>query len=167
MRLILLAVLFASSPLFVSAAHTHIASKSRDADNATIGWMSTIRQTTSNSCGPAILASMANIRRGPATEFQMIATVNLQESGISLGEFRRVAELAGWPGDWYVGSLEHLHHIDFPVPVHFSQPENHFVLLHSLSSQYATFSDPVSGLTTIATKRFALRWTGYFYASRW
>lgn len=167
MRLILLAVLVASSPLVVSAAHTRIALESRNEDESTTGWGSTIRQTMDNSCGPAILASMANILTRQVTEFQMIARANIHESGISLSEFSSIAEHVGWPGDWFVGSLEHLYYGTFPIPVHLSQPQNHFVLLHNISNQYATFEDPVSGVTTISLKRFASRWTGYFYANSW
>src|SRR5690625_3435405 len=86
---ILLAALVA--PTLAGAVSTHMERQ----EAVDFGWGDVVRQSQENSCGPALLATLLNRTGTPVDESELISAADLGPTGITLGEFSRLAARYG------------------------------------------------------------------------
>lgn len=164
MKASLLAIILACPPMLVVGAHSQLSLRAWHAEEIALGWRDSVRQTLHYSCGPALLASSAQAAGATISEFELIHKANIDEAGITLAEFRRLASGIGWHGNWYVGLYSNLLSTELPVAVHISVPVHHFVLIHFLTDSHVLIEDPASGFRNVNRRLFEKWWSGYFYA---
>lgn len=164
MKALILASILSVPPIWVMAAHGHLSVQVINDEGVALGWLNTVRQTQLYSCGPALIASVAQSAGLQQSEFHLISRAKVLQGGISLTEFRRLASDIEWHGSWFAGTYENLLLTRLPVAVHLRKPNNHFVLIHHLTDSHALIEDPDAGFANVNRAMFENRWSGYFYA---
>lgn len=157
--MILLAfALIAFAPVFTRARQLV---NSRHTTELHLGWRNVVRQTTLQSCGPAVLAMIAG--QSGFTEHSFIAAANFGAGGITLAEFERLAELSGTNGSWYQANTLKVGAFQSYPTLHLERPSGHFVRLIRQNSILSLIEDPSFGLLAIPTTVLHRRWSGYIY----
>lgn len=104
------------------------------------------RQSAPQSCGPAVIATMAGWLAEPVTEAEVLAAAKLGPEGITLGEFARLATQFDLPGAWYQVDHRDLERLATPFVAHLEDPAGgHFVAVLAWRRGYALVADPASG----------------------
>lgn len=126
------------------------------------------QQTTSYSCGPALIASVAARFGVTTTEYALLNSADYTVHGITLAEYDRLARSIGWNGVWYESNvLDELVWLSDtqPLSLHLDFDGGHYVLLHALSHNHALVEDPAVGFSVIHQTTLSQQWTGLFYAA--
>lgn len=103
-------------------------------------------QSLPNSCGPALIATLASWRGAAVTEKAVIAQAHLEDGGASLAEFARLAALHGLDGTWYHVSASRLAGVPVPFAAHLDGAEGgHYVGVVAITESATVIIDPAVG----------------------
>lgn len=116
-------------------------------------------QSLPNSCGPAAVATLATYLGGPdgvVTEAEVLSQAELLPSGVSLGEFARLAARFGVAGSWFRVERSSLGSLATPFVLHLSRDgAGHYVVVLHVKGALAVVADPAVGgsVTPLAALR--------------
>ena len=117
-----------------------------NAESVAVGGIPVVLQSEENSCGPAVIATLASLVGGPLSEREVLAMAHLGPSGITLAEFSRLASAFGLAGAWYRVPLSQAGRLTTPFVVQLEDGESgHFVAVLGLRHGYAVVADPAHG----------------------
>ena len=126
-----------------------------------LGWDGVVQQSSTNTCGPAVIATLLSWRGQVVTEEHVAAAADLSDVGMTLAEFGRLATEFGFPGRWFRnmgrGSLAEL---PAPSVVHLDRASGHFAIFLGTVGRYVQLADPARGRVFIPRGRFLEKWTG-------
>lgn len=124
-------------------------------------------QSLPNSCGPAVVATLATWLGADVTEDAVLTQAALLPGGISLGEFARLAALHGIEGAWFQVGSTALAHLATPFAVHLTRAgRGHFVLVLHVSGQLALVADPAEGGLVVPLAHLAAEFAGRVFVLR-
>lgn len=123
-----------------------------------------VLQSRDNSCGPAVVATLASWLGSATTEAEVMRRAALTPAGISLAEFARLAESFGAAGVWYQVAPAALAHLPTPFAAHLDRSgRGHFVLVVTVKGSLALIADPASGARVAPLSSLAREFSGRAY----
>lgn len=140
--LVALALVVLGAPTAVGMA----ASTAWNAQVREVPGLAVVRQTQPLTCGPALIATLATLAGRTTNEALVVTQASLQEGGISLAEFARLASLHGLRGTWYSVDARRLGTVPLPYVAHLTRPQGgHFVAVAARSGSTVVVLDPADG----------------------
>ncbi len=161
----LIAVAASLALVFVPGAWGVAASASWNGEPRPLQHLPVVRQSQRASCGPAALATLSNWLGQPRTEAELIAEADMGPTGVTLGEFARLAAHTGLPGSWYRVGAAQLHLVPAPFVAHLDDGAaggelGHLVVVAGVGHGYVVVADPAEGAYVGPVRAFARRFTG-------
>jgi predicted double-glycine peptidase len=125
-----------------------------------LGWTGVIEQTSVNTCGPAVLATLLGWQGIDVSEATIASRAALLADGVTLAEFERLSAEVGLPGYW-LRALDSSGPAGLPAPsvVHLSDSFGHFAIFLGTASGFVHLADPARGRVLVPTSRFLRDWT--------
>lgn len=127
-------------------------------------------QSLPNSCGPAAVATLAtwlDPAGEPVSEEEVLAQAELAPTGISLGEFARLASLHGISGVWFRVKPSSLTRLSTPFAAHLTRgAQGHFVIVLHVKGELALIADPAEGGRVAPLSALAAEFTGLVFLIR-
>ncbi|MFO7544363.1 MAG: cysteine peptidase family C39 domain-containing protein [Trueperaceae bacterium] len=160
------AALTSFAPVFVPTAAAIAANAAATAAPVPLPDLGVVRQTRRNSCGPAAVATLAGWLGRPTSEADVLRIARLDDEGISLAEFTRLADLRGVPGSWYRVEPPSLGATPTPFVAHLSAPDDHFVVVHAVMRSHVVMADPAVGAVVVPLRAFVRRFRGRVFVPR-
>ena len=106
-----------------------------------------VRQSLPSSCGPALIATLATWRGHAVSEAAVIAQADLDDDGVSLAEFARLASLHALDGAWFHVDGSRLDRLPTPFVAHLRVATGgHFVAVLAHSADKVVVVDPAAGV---------------------
>lgn len=147
----------------IASTHAHVVNQTQF-EEFHVGWNNTVRQTRQQSCGPALVATLAQLTGAATSEYEVLTVSTMTNSGISLAEFQRLMGTAGFPGRWYEGDWLNLTSHQTAIAAHFDGTFGHFVGILTINEPYIFLIDPNRGRLLMHRTAFLDQWSGYYYA---
>jgi ABC-type bacteriocin/lantibiotic exporter with double-glycine peptidase domain len=131
-----------------------------------LGWTGVVRQSDTNTCGPAVIATLLEMRGAKVNDEEVTGRANLGPEGVTLAEFARLAGVYGLPGHWFRSSEHDLNELTLPAVVHLSNSSGHFALLLRLVGDHVQLADPARGMLLVPLPTFRNEWSGRIFLFR-
>lgn len=138
---------------------------SEDSDGVLeLGWSGVVRQTQPNTCGPAVLATLAGMRGEQYSEAEIVSRAELGPTGVTLKEFTRLSNELGLPGGWFRVSSRNLRGpLPAPSVLHLRDSDGHFVILTRDAGAFLEVVDPARGNLLVRRSWLNDNWTGRIF----
>lgn len=153
-------------PIVLPSAIGIAASTAAAAAPTPVVGLAVVRQSRPNSCGPAAVATLATWLGRTTSEAQVLDGARLDDGGVTLAEFARLADAHGVVGSWYRVGATALVATPTPFVAHLDAPDEHFVVVHAVALDHVVVADPAVGAYVLPLQRFARRFSGRVYLPR-
>lgn len=154
------------APIVLPSAIGIAASAAAAAAPTPVVGLTVVRQSRPNSCGPAAVATLATWLGRTTTEAQVLDRARLEDDGVTLAEFARLADAHGAAGSWYRVGATALAATPTPFVAHLDAPDEHFVVVHAVALDHVVVGDPAVGAYAVPLPRFARRFSGRVFLPR-
>lgn len=129
-----------------------------------LGWAGVVAQSSPNTCGPAVLATLLQMAGTPVTEATIALQADLLPEGVTLAEFTRLSKEFGMSGEWFaVGRSQWLAELPTPSVVHSAQSRGHFAIFLGSAGGFVRLADPARGGLLLRSSTFRRVWSGRLF----
>lgn len=129
-----------------------------------LGWAGVVAQSSPNTCGPAVLATLLQMAGTPVSEATIALQADLLPEGVTLAEFMRLSKEFGMPGVWFaVGRSQRLADLPTPSVVHSARSRGHFAIFLGSTGGFVRLADPARGELLLRTSTFRRVWSGRLF----
>lgn len=129
-----------------------------------LGWTGVVAQTSPNTCGPAVLATLLQMEGNPVSETTIALQADLLPEGVTLAEFARLSATLGLPGNWFeIKRSPRLAELPVPSVIHSNGSRGHFSIFLGSSGGFVRLADPARGGLIVRTSTFRRMWSGRLF----
>lgn len=129
-----------------------------------LGWAGVVAQSSPNTCGPAVLATLLQMEGNPVSETTIALQADLLPQGVTLAEFSRLSAAFGMPGNWFeIKRPPRLAEIPAPSVIHSNRSRGHFSIFLGSSGSFVRLADPARGRLIIRASAFRRTWSGRLF----
>lgn len=147
--------------IVLPTASGYVRSEKAEEEVLSLGWAGVVRQSATNTCGPAVIATLLHWRGQVVTDQDVAAMTELRPGGVTLAEFSRLANEFDLPGRWFYTNGENsLSALPAPSVVHLKGTSGHFAIHLGTVGRYVQLADPARGRIFVPAERFRQQWTG-------
>ena len=124
--------------------------------------LAVVRQQGRFDCGPALLSTLARWGGREVSLASVLGAADIGESGVTLGEFARLAAGLGLHGTWYRVPRARLRSLHQPFVAHLDAGNGlgHYVAVVALEHGLAGVADPARGGVVGGARRLLGGYTG-------